>query len=121
MRLGMLPGSILVMSFCFLSAQVEEQYARDVARVRGAGAVAPEDDYNAFLRVGGWGILWGSWGVPGGSTGQSKRAGCWMKDPLSMSALLPSVLIVAVKYSARAACQCQQQQQQPAFDDDMGA
>jgi hypothetical protein len=32
--------------------QVEEQYARDVARVRGAGAIAPEDDYNAFLRVG---------------------------------------------------------------------
>ncbi len=30
--------------------QVEEQYARDVARLRGQDAVASEDDYKSFLR-----------------------------------------------------------------------
>jgi hypothetical protein len=34
-----------------IKAQVEEQYQRDVARVRGADAVASEDDYKTFLKV----------------------------------------------------------------------
>jgi hypothetical protein len=36
------------------SLQVEEQYKRDVARVRGADAVASEDDYKTFLKARVW-------------------------------------------------------------------
>jgi len=34
-----------------MQIQVEEQYARDVARVHGAGAEAGDQDYKSFLKV----------------------------------------------------------------------
>lgn len=37
-------------SFPVSMLQVEEQYKRDIARVRGADAVASEDDYKTFLK-----------------------------------------------------------------------
>jgi hypothetical protein len=36
---------------CYIAVQVEEQYARDVARVHGAGADPGEQDYKSFLKV----------------------------------------------------------------------
>ena len=37
-----------------MQQQVEEQYARDVARVHGAGADTGDQDYKSFLKVSAW-------------------------------------------------------------------